>query len=192
MPPGYTMNNTMLETPRLRLRRLRPADEAELIALDSDAQVMRYVGSPPGTRAHDETVDRVRQRIHVDHGPCGWWIIEGKDDGAFHGVGLLLPMPDGGDTEVGYRLARRSWGQGIATEGAAALVEYAFRRLQLPRLVAVAYADNVASRRVLQKLGFTDAGPCEYKGVTVARYVLDGDTWRRPPGRVDNRSGAPP
>ena len=129
----------MLETRRLRLRRLRPADEPELIALDSDPEVMRYVGSPPGARAHDETVERVRQRISADHGPGGWWLVEGKEDGVFRGLGLLLPMPDGRDTEVGYRLARRSWGKGIATEAAAALVEYAFSTLGLPRVVAVVY-----------------------------------------------------
>src|SRR2546426_736724 len=167
----------MLETRRLRLRRLRPADEPELIALDSDPGVMRYVGSPPGAPAHDEPVERVRQRISADHGLRGWWLAEGKEDGVFRGLGLLLPMPDGRDTEVGYRLARRSWGKGIATEAAAALVEYAFSTLGLPRVVAVVYPDNLASRRILENLGFASDGPCEYKGARVERYVLDAGTW---------------
>jgi RimJ/RimL family protein N-acetyltransferase len=181
----------MIETPRLRLRRLRPADEAALIALDSDAHVMRYVGSPPGVRTHAETVERVRQRIHADHGQGGWWIVESGDDGTFHGVGLLLPMPEGGDVEVGYRLARRSWGQGIATEAASALVDHAFLRLALPRVVAVTYPDNLPSRHVLAKLGFVHDGPREYRGARVEHFVLDGDAWRRG-RRVDNRDGAPP
>src|SRR5512144_1030991 len=124
----------MLETMRLRLRRPDPADEADLVALDMDALVMRFVGSPAGIRTLDETVERVRQRIHTDHGPGGWWIVEGKDDGAFHGVGLLLPMPEGDDVEVGYRLARASWGRGIATEAAAALIDHAFASLALPKV----------------------------------------------------------
>jgi len=168
----------MLETPRLRLRRLRPADEAALIALDSDPAVMRYVGSPAGTRSPDETVDRARQRIHADYGTRGWWRIESRDAGVFHGLGLLLPVPDGDDVEVGYRLARGSWGCGIATEAAGALVEYAFERLDLPRLVAVAYADNRASRRVLEKLGFAHDGTVEYRGASVEHYVLAADAWR--------------
>ncbi len=167
----------MLETRRLRLRRLRPADEPELIALDSDPEVMRYVGSPPGARAHDETVERVRQRISADHGLGGWWLVEGKEDGVFHGLGLLLPMPDGRDTELGYRLARRSWGKGIATEAAGALVEYAFSTLGLPRVVAVVYPDNLASRRILKTLGFASDGLCEYKGARVERYVLAAGAW---------------
>jgi RimJ/RimL family protein N-acetyltransferase len=182
----------MLETPRLRLRRLRPTDEPELIALDTDACVMRYVGSPPGARAHDETAERVRERIRADHGPHGWWIVEDKEDGRFHGLGLLLPMPDAGDIEVGYRLARRSWGRGIATEAAAALVDYALGRLALPRVVAVVYPDNRPSRRVLDKLGFTRAGQCEYRGARVDRYELDADAWRFASRHVDKRAGAPP
>jgi len=181
----------MIETARLRLRRLRPADEAALIALDSDPAVMRYVGSPPGVRTHDETVERVRQRIEADHDERGWWAVEGKDGDTFHGLGLLLPMPAGGDVEVGYRLARRSWGQGIATEAASALVDHAFARLALPRVVAVVYPDNLPSRRVLAKLGFTPNGPREYEGAHVLHFVLDGGAWRHR-RRVDKRGDAPP
>src|SRR5438093_4100806 len=160
----------MLETRRLRLRRLRPADEPALIALDSDPEVMRYVGSPPGVRTPAETLERVRQRIGAEEGAAGWWVVEGKDDGAFHGLGLLLPMPDGPDIEVGYRLARRSWGWGIATEAASALIEHAFRALGLTRAVAVVYPDNRASRRVLEKLGFVHDGVCEYRGAVVDHF----------------------
>jgi [ribosomal protein S5]-alanine N-acetyltransferase len=181
----------MIETPRLRLRRFRPADEATLIALDSDAAVMQYVGSPPGVRTLGETVERVRQRMKADHGEGGWWIVEGREDDTFHGVGLLLPMPEGGDVEVGYRLARRSWGQGIATETASALVDYAFSLLALPRVVAVVYPDNLPSRRVLAKLGFAPDGLREYKGARVLHFVLDSDAWRHR-RRVDKRDDASP
>jgi len=181
----------MIETARLRLRRLRPADEAALIALDSDPAVMRYVGSPPGVRTHDETVERVRRRIEADHDEGGWWVVEGKNGDTFHGVGLLLPMPAGGDVEVGYRLARRSWGQGIATEAASALVDHAFSRLALPRLVAVVYPANLSSSRVLTKLGFALDGLREYKGASVLHFVLDGDAWRHR-RRVDKRADASP
>ena len=177
----------MLETRRLRLRRFRASDQAALVALDSDALVMRYVGSPPGARAPDETADRVRQRIAADHGPYGWWIVEGREDGAFHGVGLLLPMPDGEDVEVGYRLARESWGRGIATEAASALVAYGFRDAGLSRLVAVAYPDNRASRRVLEKVGFVYEGVADYRGARIDRFSLSAGAWRAAGGR----GGAP-
>ena len=145
-----------------------------MIALDSDPLVMRYVGSPPGARSAEETARRARERLVADHGLAGWWAIEGRDDGAFHGLGLLLPMPDGVDVEVGYRLARASWGRGIATEAASALIGYAFATLGLPKVVAVVYPDNRASRRVLDKLGFLHEGLREYKGVSVEHYALEG------------------
>ncbi|HXJ81468.1 MAG TPA: GNAT family N-acetyltransferase [Candidatus Methylomirabilis sp.] len=179
----------MLETSRLRLRRLHASDEADLVELDRDPLVMRYVGSPRGVRTHEETVERVRQRIHADHGAGGWWIIEDKHDGAFHGVGLLLGMPEGDDVEVGYRLARRSWGRGIATEAAAALIDHAFAALRVPRMVAVVYPDNHPSRRVLSKLGFAHDGPREYRGARVEHYTLAASAWRAL--RVDNRGDAP-
>ncbi len=162
----------MLTTSRLLLRRLTPSDETAMVALDSDPEVMRYVGSPPGARPPEETRARARQRIAADHRAAGWWAVEGRADGAFHGLALLLAMPDGDDFEVGYRLARRSWGQGIATEAAAAVVQHAFAALELPRVVAVAYPDNAPSRRVLEKVGFTFDGPFDYRGAAVVRYVL--------------------
>lgn len=162
----------MIETRRLRLRRLRLSDEPDLIALDSDADVMRYVGSPAGARPPAETLERVRQRIGADHGAMGFWRVEGKHDGQFYGLGALIRMPEGDDVELAYRLARPAWGRGIATEAGGALVDYAFRTLLLGRLVAVTYPENVASQRVLQKIGFTRAGTIAYRGTETTYFVL--------------------
>lgn len=161
----------MIETPRLRLRRLRPSDEGDLIALDSDPEVMRHVGSPAGTRPADETAARVRQRIAEDQAPLGFWLVESRA-GVAHGLCALLRMPAGDDIELAYRLARDSWGRGIATEAARALVGHAFGALRLPRLVAVTYPENLASQRVLEKVGFTQRGFVDYTGVRVVHYVI--------------------
>src|SRR2546427_9795007 len=104
-------SGSVIETPRLRLRRLRPSDEGDLIALDSDPEVMRHVESRAG----------------VAHGLCA-----------------LLRMPAGDDIELAYRLARDSWGQGIATEAARALVGHAFGALRLPRPVAGTRPEDLA------------------------------------------------
>jgi len=184
-----------LETPRLRLRPLASSDEADLIALDSDPEVMRYVGSPAGVRSPAETAERARLRIREeqrgDYAPLGFWRIEGRDDRTFYGVGALIRMPDGEDgpdgverdAEVAYRLARSAWGRGIATEAAAALVAHALGPLALPRVVAVTYPENKASQRVLDKLGFERRGIREYKGVQATYHVLTSSAWAaRPPG----------
>ena len=165
----------MIETTRLRLRRLRPADEADLIALDSDPDVMRYVGAPAGVKSAPETAERVRQRIETDDEPLGFWRVESRADGTFYGLGALVRMPVGDDIELAYRLARPAWGQGIASEAGAALVDYAFGTLGLGRLVAVTYPGNRASQRVLDKLGFTRQGDLDYKGQRTAYYVLTRD-----------------
>jgi RimJ/RimL family protein N-acetyltransferase len=176
-----------LETPRLRLRPLAASDEADLVALDSDPEVMRYVGSPAGVKSPAETLERARLRIREeqrgDYAPLGFWRIEGRSDGAFHGVGALIRMPGGEEVEVAYRLARSAWGQGIATEAAAALVAHALGPLALPRVVAVTYPENRASQRVLDKLGFERRGIREYKGVQATYHVLTAAAWiARPAG----------
>jgi ribosomal-protein-alanine N-acetyltransferase len=171
-----------LETPRLRLRRLVPADEADLIALDSDPEVMRHVGSPAGVKSPEATKERVKRRVREsareDPGGLGYWRVEGRTDGAFHGLGALIRMPDGDDVEVAYRLARSAWGRGMATEAAGALVSHALGALGLPRVVAVTYPDNVASQRVLDKLGFERRGLTEYRGVQTTWHVLTRQAWR--------------
>jgi RimJ/RimL family protein N-acetyltransferase len=145
------------------------------MALDSDPDVMRYVGSPAGVKPPDETIERVRQRIAADHGPIGFWRVESRADGTFHGLGALIRMPTGDEIELAYRLARPAWGQGIASEAGAALLEYAFRTLVLPRVVAVTYPENRASQRVLEKIGFARQGDVDYKGVRAAYYVVTRD-----------------
>jgi len=133
---------------------------------------MRYVGSPTGVKPPQETAERVRQRIAADHGPIGFWRVEGRADGAFYGLGALIRMPDGEDIELAYRLARPAWGQGIASEAGAALLGYAFQTLALPQVVAVTYPENLASQRVLEKLGFARRGEVDYRGVRTAYYVI--------------------
>jgi RimJ/RimL family protein N-acetyltransferase len=86
-------------------------------------------------------------------------------------------MPDGGDVEVAYRLARSAWGLGIATEAAGALVAHALGPLALARVVAVTYPENLASQRVLDKLGFERRGIREYKGVQATYHVLTVTAW---------------
>ena len=173
---------TAMETPRLRLRRLVPSDEPDLIALDTDPEVMRYVGSPAGVKSREETAQRARRRVQEagagEDAGLGFWRVEGRADAAFHGVGGLMRMPDGADVELAYRLARSAWGRGIATEAAGALVGYAFDTLRLGRLVAVTYPENIASQRVLDKLGFERQGVADYKGVKATFHVITPPVWR--------------
>jgi RimJ/RimL family protein N-acetyltransferase len=146
------------------------------VALDSDEEVMRYIGSRGGTP--EQILARARERIGADRGAMGWWLVEDKADGVFRGIAGLLPMPEGPDVELAYRFTRATWGRGIATEAALALTAYAFAGAGLSQLVAVTFPENSASRRVLEKVGFTYDGMTDYKEFRVAHFTVTAATWR--------------
>jgi ribosomal-protein-alanine N-acetyltransferase len=160
-------------TERLRLRPLEADDVEELWRLDSDPQVMRFFGTGPARdrEAHRERLLRVL--ADYDQSPLGFWSIRAIEDDRFLGIALLVRLEGGADVEIGYRLAPEAWGQGIATEAGRALLRYAFGALHIGRIVAVTHPDNLASRRVLAKLGLDYLGDAFHYGQTVAYYALD-------------------
>lgn len=139
-------------TPRLRLRRFRvdDADLDRLVALHNDPEVMRYLtGGAPMSR--DQVAADLREAFA---GPA-YRAAERRDTGAFAGWFVLRPDADRapGDRELGYRLRREAWGQGLATEGARALVAAAFADPAVERVWAQTMAVNAGSRRVMEKAG---------------------------------------
>jgi RimJ/RimL family protein N-acetyltransferase len=142
-----------LETKRLTLRPVTPADRADLIALEADPQVMRFLNggqpvpeaglpdadflTPRGTEPEVlAALDRATGRF------IGWFGF--FDDGLIDGLRTA---------EIGYRLARAGWGQGFATEGAVALIAVALDTLEFDRVRASTMAVNIGSRRVMEKAG---------------------------------------
>jgi [ribosomal protein S5]-alanine N-acetyltransferase len=167
------------ETPRLVLRRPRGEDEAALIALDSEPDVLDYLVTR-GADAKD-MVGRVRARIGAAEAEpaatYGWWVIEGKEDGVFHGRGLLAPMWDGGDVEVGIYLRRASRCKGFATEAATALLDYAFFDLGLPRIIGVLVRRESPAKKLLARLRLTHKGKVILYGHEADRYVITSNGW---------------
>ncbi len=146
-----------LETERLELRRLTEADVDHLVDLDSDPEVMRFLsGGTPTPRAviESETLPRFL-RYYQRFAGYGYWAAIEKASGAFLGWFSLVPPEDGSpdDVELGYRLHRSSWGHGYATEGSLALIDKGFTELGVRRVHATTYQDNLASRRVMEKVG---------------------------------------
>jgi RimJ/RimL family protein N-acetyltransferase len=146
-----------LTTPRLRLRPFRAGDFEAAHAVYCDPEVMRWVGhgahrSPAETRsALRGYADALAVRGY------GFVAVVERSTGDLIGDAGLHPLGGRGpDIEVGYTLARSAWGRGYGTEAARALVEYAFARLDAPRVVAQVEPDNRASRHVLEKLGMTE------------------------------------
>ena len=150
-----------LTTARMALRPIVETDLEALLELDSDPEVMRYLtGGVPSPRSYyvDGAMERMLQYIDT---PYGYWAAE--QDGVFIGWFHLKPsVVDANDLEVGYRLRKSAWGQGLATEGSVALAKLAFEQLGETRLHAVALPENHRSTRVMEKLGMTCQGRMVY------------------------------
>jgi RimJ/RimL family protein N-acetyltransferase len=149
-----------LETDRLTLRRFTEADEDNLVELDGDPEVMRFLsGGKPTPR--EEVRSRVLPALfdyYERFDDLGVWAAQEKSTGRFLGWFHFRPHikgPRDGDIELGYRLRRPAWGKGYATEGSRALIRKGFTELGVERVVAETMAVNAGSRRVLEKAGLT-------------------------------------
>lgn len=169
-----------LETPRLRLQPMMSKDSEEWWrAIWCDAEVTRYL--PPRKPIALEAMPERMQRVasHWDAHDLGIWSVRNKSEGSLVGhCGLVLNEPP--DVELIYAFARSLWGRGFATEASACVAAYAFQRCGLDQLIALVFAENVASVRVLEKLGFIREGETSRFGARLRRYVLRSRGWRRP------------
>jgi RimJ/RimL family protein N-acetyltransferase len=154
-----TEMQVLLETERLILRRFTEDDAGYLFELDSDPEVMRFLngGKPtPGEVVENEILPRFL-RYDEDRPGFGFWAAVEKAGGEFLGWFSLRPSAEGDARQaaLGFRLRRAAWGRGYATEGARALIRLGFCELGVERVTATTYEDNLASRRVMEKVGMT-------------------------------------
>lgn len=191
----------LLETERLILRRFAADDVENLVELDGDPEVMRFInGGRPTPR--DEVESEILPAFlghYRRFGGFGFWAAVEKATGRFVGWFHLRPA-DGappGEVELGYRLRRSAWGKGYATEGSRALVDKGFADLGARRVVASTMVVNAASRRVLEKAGlryvrsFHQPWPDHIEGEELGdvEYALLRSEWERAPAEA---AGAPP
>jgi len=161
-----------LETRRLVLRRSRPEDAGAISAYRSNPEVHRYQGwertDPDGVRHEIESMSA------REPGEPGGWVqfsVEERDTGLLVGdVGLSPAEDEAGVIKVGYTMDPAFQGRGYATEAIAALVAYAFERLDAEVVRAFASAENVPSIRVAEKVGMQ----------LVERFErsYEGETWQ--------------
>jgi RimJ/RimL family protein N-acetyltransferase len=168
-----------IETARLRLRTWREDDLAPYARICADPEVMRYL-SGPMTREHSE--QQISEFVrHGEERGFGLWAVEEKSSGAFIGFIGLLYHEDWSEgnhrTEVGWRLDRHFWGRGLATEGAMASLRYGFEEVGLDRIISIAVPENLASRRVMEKVGMTLRGEIRFKGSDVVWYAVERQVW---------------
>lgn len=152
-PPPVITAPEYFETPRLRAYRLQSEHFALLLAMHQDPVTMATLG---GARSEQETRDYMQRFLaHWQENGFGMWLLYDREQ-QFAGRAALRRMELGGqmEVEVGCALLARFWQQGLASEIVRALVEMAFVRLCLPDMVGFALPSNLASIRILQKLGF--------------------------------------
>jgi RimJ/RimL family protein N-acetyltransferase len=173
MPPGAE-----IVTPRLRLRRWRSEDLEPFAALNADPEVMEHF---PSTLSRDQTAEIMAWIAkHYELHGYGVWAVEVPGQAPFIGyIGLAVPSFQASFTpcvEIGWRLARPWWGQGLATEGAQAALAYGFENLSLPEIVSFTVPGNVRSRRVMEKLGMRYSDDFEHPrieaGHPLSRHML--------------------
>jgi RimJ/RimL family protein N-acetyltransferase len=149
-----TPDAEVLRTPRLVLRRFTGDDLDDLIALDTDPEVTRFI---TGGRPTPPDVARARLEAWIAMNgtvpPRGFWAALDAATGEFLGWFHLRPEATSGDPELGYRLRRAAWGRGLATEGSRALIDLAFADPATARVVAQTMAVNERSRRVMAACG---------------------------------------
>jgi RimJ/RimL family protein N-acetyltransferase len=146
-----------LRTDRLHLRRWRPDDRAPFANLNADPRVIEFLPAALSRQESDAMADRIEAHF-ARHG-FGLWAVEIAGITPFVGfIGLAVPRFEAPFTpcvEIGWRLDADHWNRGYATEGARAVVDFAFGPLQLDEIVSFTVPANLRSRRVMEKLGMT-------------------------------------
>lgn len=166
-----------IRTARLCLRRLTTAHLSDLVELDADPEVMRYIsnGEPNSRERYEEVL--LPRMLAWDDEPYGFLAAYDAATEAFVGWFHLRPTVAPGETmlELGYRLRRSAWGMGLATEGSRALVRYAFDELDQAAVDACADPRNAASIHVMEKCGMRFAGTFVHPRVPieVVRYLVE-------------------
>jgi RimJ/RimL family protein N-acetyltransferase len=172
------MPSIVVQTARQTLRLLTPEDAEPMFALNSDPDVLRYTPDLPPRSVEDERAFLVAYHdVYRTDGFARWAAIE-TATGAWLGWCGLRRQADG-EVDVGYRYLKSAWGRGFATEAARASVAYGFRTLGLARLIARAQPANVASLRVLAKIGLRFERREVDHGQDVELWGTSRDEWAR-------------
>jgi RimJ/RimL family protein N-acetyltransferase len=159
MPPTMPLPTPTLQTARLTLRPFQDTDAQAIYALQSNARVLRYWDSPPWTDPSRAQAFLAQCRQMAADGTGLRWAIETVQGRSFLGwCAMFRWNAVYRSAGMGYCLEEEAWGQGYATEAAGALLHWAHETLDLNRVEAELDTRNLASARVLEKLGFEREG----------------------------------
>lgn len=152
-----------LETERLILRNFEAYDADRMFLLDSNPDVMKYIGMPPlNDKKDSEKIIQMIQQQYIDNGVGRLAVIE-KESGlliGWSGLKLLTDPINGYQNiyDLGYRFLPEFWGKGYALESAKASLDFGFNDLKTDVIYAHAHSENNGSNHILKKLGFEKTG----------------------------------
>jgi RimJ/RimL family protein N-acetyltransferase len=165
------VNDRIIETERLVLRRWRDGDAAAAAPIYAKREVMRYIPGGVWDLARTTAiVERLRARERENG--YGIYPVVLKASGVTIGHAGLGPLEDTGEVEVAYVLDAPYWRKGLATEAARAIIAYGFAAAGLERIVAVAFPENQGSVGVMKRCGMTLVGPAHHFGYDLIKYEI--------------------
>lgn len=170
----------IIETDRLILRELRLSDAEAFFAMDNNPNVHRYLWNKP-TQKIEETLEIITfvRKQYLDNGIGRFAIIskETKEFMGWAGLKFNTEMVNNKTNfyDIGYRLDEKFWGRGYASEASFAWVQYAFETLKIKTIEAATHIENVASNKILQKIGMQFTEQYQEDGVSWNWYQLEND-----------------
>lgn len=169
----------IFESERFGLRELVPEDAQMFYELNLDPEVTRYTGDKAFQSISQawDFLENYTEEVYKVHGFGRWAVIEKESKEKWGWCGLK--KRDNGEIDMGYRIFRRYWGKGCATECGRAVLKYAFDDLGIKRIIAEAVEQNTSSFKVMEKLGFEFLENGEDHGFMTRIYQLSNDEYKK-------------
>lgn len=169
-----------IETDRLYFREILESDANSILELDSDPAVHQYLGNHPIKDIFEarNSIQFIR-RQYVDNGIGRLAMVE-KETNNFVGWGgfkLITDLVNGHHNyhDLGYRLIKKYWGKGYATESSQAAIEFGFKKLNFAVIYAIADTNNIPSKKVLEKCGFNCMATFDHDGIAHYWFELKNE-----------------
>ncbi len=181
MKEKYRMN-ILIETERLILRELEYTDENDLFEMDSDPEVHLYIENNPVKSIDEITkVIEMLKKQYKENGIARWAVVDKLTNECVGWSGLKYfnqPINNHSNFyELGYRLKKKHWGKGFATESSRAILDYGFKNLNTNSIFAMVDPKNESSKKVLNKLGFDFQETFDYEGAPTDWFELKKEVW---------------
>lgn len=174
-----------LETERLYLREMTPDDAVFAFNLNADLDVIKYTGDKPFDSV-DAAKEFLKQYDHYRKYGFGRWGVELKETGDLLGWCGLKYTESLNEYDIGFRFLKKNWNKGYATEAAIHCIEIGFNKFGMDKIVGRVMKENIASIKVLTKLGFEFKETFDYEGDPTDWFELKKENWGKIRFKINN------